>query len=111
MLVCEPSPEPLVINADLAELLALAHDDDGAIQQSHKTIELDPAFGLAHNHLGQAFLQKRGLHRDQKDYVTVALSLLPILLNALLISLATTPIPNVAARAIRAASSAYSIKS
>jgi TolB-like protein/DNA-binding winged helix-turn-helix (wHTH) protein/Flp pilus assembly protein TadD len=51
-------PLSLVINADLAELLSLAHDEDAAIQQSRKTLELDPNFGLAHNHLGQAYLQK-----------------------------------------------------
>jgi len=42
----------------LAELLALAHRSDDSIQQSRKTIEMDPNFGLAHNHLGQAYLQK-----------------------------------------------------
>ena len=31
---------------------------DESIQQSRKTIEMDPNFGLAHNHLGQAYLQK-----------------------------------------------------
>src|SRR5262249_705962 len=51
-------PLSLVINADLAELLALAHSYDDAIQQSQRTLELDPQFGLAHNHLGQAYLQK-----------------------------------------------------
>jgi len=52
-------PLSLVINADLAELLALAGSYDASIQQSLKTLELDPNFGLAHNHLGQAYLQKR----------------------------------------------------
>jgi len=47
-----------VINADLAELLALAHSYDESIAQSQKTIEMEPNFGLAHNHLGQAYLQK-----------------------------------------------------
>ena len=51
-------PLSLIINADLAELLALAHSYDESIQQSRKTIEMDPNFGLAHNHLGQAYLQK-----------------------------------------------------
>ncbi len=51
-------PLSLVINADLAEVLALAGAYDASIQQSLKTLELDPAFGLAHNHLGQAYLQK-----------------------------------------------------
>src|SRR5437660_1213336 len=51
-------PLSLVINADLAELFALAHSYDESIRQSLKTLELDPGFGLAHNHLGQAYLQK-----------------------------------------------------
>jgi TolB-like protein/DNA-binding winged helix-turn-helix (wHTH) protein/Tfp pilus assembly protein PilF len=51
-------PLSLVITADLAELLALAGSYDASIQQSLRTIELDPGFGLAHNHLGQAYLQK-----------------------------------------------------
>jgi TolB-like protein/DNA-binding winged helix-turn-helix (wHTH) protein/Flp pilus assembly protein TadD len=51
-------PLSLVINADLAELLSLAHADEEAIRQSRRTLELDPAFGLAHNHLGQAYLHK-----------------------------------------------------
>ena len=53
-------PLSLVINADLAELLAIAHMYDESIQQSQKTIEMDPRFGLAHNHLGQVpYLQTR----------------------------------------------------
>jgi tetratricopeptide (TPR) repeat protein len=51
-------PLSLVINADLAELLALAGSPDASIQQSLKTLELDSGFGLAHNQLGQAYLQK-----------------------------------------------------
>jgi TolB-like protein/DNA-binding winged helix-turn-helix (wHTH) protein/tetratricopeptide (TPR) repeat protein len=51
-------PLSLVINADLAELLTLAGAYDRSIEQSLKTLELDPGFGLAHNHLGQAYLQK-----------------------------------------------------
>jgi Flp pilus assembly protein TadD len=51
--------DPLsLINADLAELLALAHSYDESILQSRKTIEMDANFALAHNHLGQAYLQK-----------------------------------------------------
>src|SRR5208282_4398508 len=47
------------INADLAELLLLAHSYDESIVQSRKTIEMDPNFGMAHNQLGQAYLQKQ----------------------------------------------------
>src|SRR4029077_5370109 len=55
-------PLSLVINADLAELLAIAHSYDESIRWSRKTIEMDPNFGLAHNHLGEAYLQKRMLN-------------------------------------------------
>ena len=51
-------PLSLIINADLAELLLIAHFYDESIQQSRKTIEMDPNFGLAHNQLAQAYLQK-----------------------------------------------------
>jgi TolB-like protein/DNA-binding winged helix-turn-helix (wHTH) protein/Flp pilus assembly protein TadD len=51
-------PLSLIINADLAELLLIAHLPDESIQQSRKTIQMDSSFGLAHNQLGQAYLQK-----------------------------------------------------
>jgi TolB-like protein/DNA-binding winged helix-turn-helix (wHTH) protein/Flp pilus assembly protein TadD len=51
-------PLSLIINADLAELLLIAHSADESIRQSRKTIEMDPNFALAHNQLGQAYLQK-----------------------------------------------------
>jgi tetratricopeptide (TPR) repeat protein len=50
-------PLSLIINADLAELLVLAHVYDESIRQSRKTIEMDPNFALAHNQLAQAYLQ------------------------------------------------------
>jgi TolB-like protein/Flp pilus assembly protein TadD len=50
-------PLSLIINADLAELLVLAHLYDESIRQSRKTIEMDPNFALAHNQLAQAYLQ------------------------------------------------------
>ncbi len=55
----ELDPLSLIINADLAELLLIAHSYDDSIRQSRKTIELDPNFGLAHNQLGQAYVQKQ----------------------------------------------------
>jgi Flp pilus assembly protein TadD len=51
-------PLSLIINADLAELLVLAHSYDEAIEQSRKTIEMDPNFAMAHNQLAEAHLQK-----------------------------------------------------
>jgi TolB-like protein/DNA-binding winged helix-turn-helix (wHTH) protein/Flp pilus assembly protein TadD len=50
-------PLSLIINADLAELLLIAHFYDESIQQSRKVIEMDPNFAFAHNQLGQAYLQ------------------------------------------------------
>ena len=50
-------PLSLIINADLAELLVLAHSPDESIRQSRKTIEMDPNFALAHMQLAQAYLQ------------------------------------------------------
>jgi len=54
-------PLSLIINADLAELLVIAHAMDESIQQSLKTIEMDANFPLAHNQLGVAYLVT---HRD-----------------------------------------------
>jgi tetratricopeptide (TPR) repeat protein len=51
-------PLSLIINADPAELLVIAHSYDEPIRQSRKTIEMDPNFALAHNQLAQAYLQK-----------------------------------------------------
>jgi TolB-like protein/DNA-binding winged helix-turn-helix (wHTH) protein/Flp pilus assembly protein TadD len=50
-------PLSLIINADLAELLLIAHFTDESIQQSRKTIEMDVNFPLAHNQLAVAYLQ------------------------------------------------------
>ena len=50
-------PLSLIINADLAELLLIAHFYDESLRQSRKVIEMDPNFAFAHNQLGQAYLQ------------------------------------------------------
>jgi TolB-like protein/DNA-binding winged helix-turn-helix (wHTH) protein/Flp pilus assembly protein TadD len=52
-------PLSLIINADLAELLLIAHFPDDSIQQGRKTIEMDPNFGLGHYQLAQAYLEKK----------------------------------------------------
>jgi len=52
-------PLSLIINADLAELLLIAHFTDESIHQSRKTIEMDANFPLAHNQLALAYLQRR----------------------------------------------------
>ena len=52
-------PLSLIINADLAEVLLIAHLYDESLQQSRKTIDMDPDFALAHNQLAEAYLQQR----------------------------------------------------
>jgi TolB-like protein/Tfp pilus assembly protein PilF len=56
-------PLSLIINADLAVLLVIAHFYDESMRQSRKTIEMDPSFALAHNQLAQAYLKK---HMDEE---------------------------------------------
>jgi TolB-like protein/DNA-binding winged helix-turn-helix (wHTH) protein/Flp pilus assembly protein TadD len=51
-------PLSLIISADLAEELLIAHRYDDAIKESRKTMDLDPNFAVAHYELGQAFVQK-----------------------------------------------------
>jgi TolB-like protein/DNA-binding winged helix-turn-helix (wHTH) protein/Tfp pilus assembly protein PilF len=51
-------PLSLIISADVAEILLVAHSYDEAIQQSRKTIDMDSNFAVAHYELGQAFVQK-----------------------------------------------------
>jgi Flp pilus assembly protein TadD len=41
----------------LADFLVIAHSYDESMRESRKTIEMDPNFALAHNQLGQAYLQ------------------------------------------------------
>jgi len=52
-------PVSPVVNADLAELLLIAHLPDESIQQSRKTIAMNPGFALAHNQLAQAYIEKQ----------------------------------------------------
>jgi len=47
------------VNADLAELLLIAHLPDESIQQSRKTIDMNPGFAFAHNQLAQAYIEKQ----------------------------------------------------
>ena len=52
-------PLSLIISADLAEELLIAHRYDDATKQIRKTINMDPFFALAHYVLGEVFLQER----------------------------------------------------
>jgi tetratricopeptide (TPR) repeat protein len=51
-------PLSLIISADLADALCIAHLYDESVQQSRTTLEMDPNFAVAHYELGQAFQQK-----------------------------------------------------
>lgn len=52
-------PLSLIISADMADALCVAHLFDEAVQQGKRTLELDPHFAVAHYVLGQAFEQKK----------------------------------------------------
>jgi TolB-like protein/DNA-binding winged helix-turn-helix (wHTH) protein/Tfp pilus assembly protein PilF len=51
-------PLSLIINADLAEILLIAHAYDESAQQSRTTIDMDPDFAPAHNQLAEVYLQE-----------------------------------------------------
>jgi TolB-like protein/DNA-binding winged helix-turn-helix (wHTH) protein/Flp pilus assembly protein TadD len=51
-------PLSLIISADLAEALCIAHLYDESVRQSKRTLDLDPNFAVAHYQLGQALAQK-----------------------------------------------------
>jgi TolB-like protein/DNA-binding winged helix-turn-helix (wHTH) protein/Flp pilus assembly protein TadD len=51
-------PLSLIIMADIADALCVAHQYDEAIKQSQKTLEMDPNFAVGHYELGQALAQK-----------------------------------------------------
>jgi TolB-like protein/DNA-binding winged helix-turn-helix (wHTH) protein/Flp pilus assembly protein TadD len=52
-------PLSLIIKADIADALCIAHRYDEAVQESGKTLEMDQGFAVAHYELGQALAQKR----------------------------------------------------
>lgn len=51
-------PLSLIISADMADALCIAHLYDESVQQSKATLAMDPNFAVAHYELGQAFTQK-----------------------------------------------------
>jgi TolB-like protein/Flp pilus assembly protein TadD len=51
-------PLSLIISADLADVLCIAHLYDESVRQSMKALEMDPGFAVAHYQLGQALVQK-----------------------------------------------------
>jgi tetratricopeptide (TPR) repeat protein len=52
-------PLSLIISADVADALCIAHLYDESVRQIKKTLEMDPNFAVAHYQPGQAFEQKR----------------------------------------------------
>jgi len=52
-------PLSLIISADIADALCIAHRYDESMLQSQKTIAMDPHFAVAHYQLGQALAQKK----------------------------------------------------
>jgi TolB-like protein/DNA-binding winged helix-turn-helix (wHTH) protein/Flp pilus assembly protein TadD len=56
-------PLSLIISADLADALCIAHLYDESVKQSEKTLGMDPNFAVAHYELGQALEQKH-LHAE-----------------------------------------------
>jgi len=52
-------PLSLIISADLADALCIAHLLDESVRQSLRTLEFDPNFALGHYQLGQAYEQKK----------------------------------------------------
>ena len=51
-------PLSLIISADMADALCIAHSFDEAVQQSEKTLQMDPNFAIGHYELGQVLGQK-----------------------------------------------------
>jgi tetratricopeptide (TPR) repeat protein len=51
-------PLSLIINADIADALCVAHRYDEAVEQSQKTLNMDANFAIGHYELGQALVQK-----------------------------------------------------
>ena len=51
-------PLSLIIGADIADALCIAHLYDESIAQSNRTLAMDPNFAVAHYELGQALQQK-----------------------------------------------------
>ena len=56
-------PLSLIITADLADALCIAHLYDESIQESRKALQMDSNFAVAHYQLAQAFEQKR-MHEE-----------------------------------------------
>ena len=47
-------PLSLIVDADIADTLCVAHRYDAAVEQSEKTLKMDANFAIGHYELGQA---------------------------------------------------------
>jgi TolB-like protein/DNA-binding winged helix-turn-helix (wHTH) protein/Tfp pilus assembly protein PilF len=65
-------PLSLIINGSLGNRLYLARQFDRAIEQLHKTLELDSSFDLAHWNLGEVHEAKRAFPQAIAAYTTAA---------------------------------------
>jgi TolB-like protein/DNA-binding winged helix-turn-helix (wHTH) protein/Flp pilus assembly protein TadD len=61
-------PLSLIISADIAEILLVAHLNDEAIEQGRKTVAMDPNFAIGHYELGQAFVQKHSYNEAIAEF-------------------------------------------
>jgi tetratricopeptide (TPR) repeat protein len=61
-------PLSLIISADMADALLIAHRFDESIRQSRKTIDMDPNFAVAHYGLGQAYVQKHMYNEAMTEF-------------------------------------------
>jgi tetratricopeptide (TPR) repeat protein len=91
-------PLSLIIGADMADILLIARLYDESIQQSRKTIELDPGFAVAHYQLGQAFVQEH-MYNEAISELQKAIGFSEEIEHSLPILL--TPTPNQAGEAKR----------
>jgi TolB-like protein/DNA-binding winged helix-turn-helix (wHTH) protein/Tfp pilus assembly protein PilF len=61
-------PLSLIISADLADALCIAHLYDESVKQSRRTLEMDPNFAIAHYELGQTYQQNNMLNEAIREF-------------------------------------------
>jgi tetratricopeptide (TPR) repeat protein len=61
-------PLSLIISADVAEILLVAHLNDEAIEQGRKTVGMDSNFAIGHYELGEAFVQKHSYNEAIAEF-------------------------------------------
>jgi TolB-like protein/DNA-binding winged helix-turn-helix (wHTH) protein/Tfp pilus assembly protein PilF len=61
-------PLSLIISADMADAMCIAHLYNESVQESKKALELDPGFAVAHYELGQALSQKHMYNEATNEF-------------------------------------------